>query len=51
VGGLLLGNVLAWLRWEVLSQPPRGGRRLEPGWLTFRTLLLCRSTTPSSGWG
>ena len=33
-------NVWAWLHWEVLSQPRRGGRRLELGRLTFRTLLL-----------
>jgi putative transposase len=37
---LILRNVWAWLHWEVLSQPRRGGRRLHLPQLTFRTLLL-----------
>jgi Transposase DDE domain len=37
---LVLRNVWAWLHWEVLSQPRRGGRRLDLGLLTFRGLLL-----------
>jgi hypothetical protein len=37
---LVLRNVWAWLHWEVLSVPRRGGRRLDLGRLTFRTLLL-----------
>jgi putative transposase len=28
--GLVLRNVWAWLHWEVLSSPRRGGRRLHP---------------------
>ncbi len=37
---LVLRNVWAWLHWEVLSQPRRGGRRLDLGRLTFRGMLL-----------
>jgi putative transposase len=37
---LILRNVWAWLHWEVLSQPRRGGRRLDLGQLTFRGMLL-----------
>jgi len=37
---LILRNVWAWLHWELLSQPRRGGRRLDLARLTFRTLLL-----------
>jgi len=37
---LILRNVWAWLHWEVLSQPRRGGRRIDLGRLTFRGLLL-----------
>ena len=37
---LILRNVWAWLHWEVLSQPRKGGRRIELGKLTFRGMLL-----------
>ncbi len=37
---LVLRNVWAWLHWEVLSPPRRGGRRLDLGLLTFRGMLL-----------
>jgi putative transposase len=37
---LLLRNVWVWLHWEVLSQPRRGGRRLDLTQLTFRGMLL-----------
>jgi hypothetical protein len=37
---LALRNVWAWLHWEVLSQPRRGGRRLDLARLTFRAMLL-----------
>src|SRR5438552_12792976 len=37
---LILRNVWAWLHWEVLSQPRRGGRRIDLGQLTFRGMLL-----------
>jgi putative transposase len=37
---LVLRNVWAWLHWEVLSQPRRGGRRIDLGQLTFRGMLL-----------
>ena len=37
---LILRNVWAWLHWQVLSQPRRGGRRIDLGQLTFRGLLL-----------
>jgi len=37
---LLLRNVWAWLHWEVLSQPRKGGRRINLGQLTFRGMLL-----------
>ncbi len=37
---LILRNVWAWLHWEVLAQPRRGGRRLDLGQLTFRGMLL-----------
>src|SRR5262249_35049575 len=36
----ILRNVWAWLHWEVLSQPRRGGRRIDLGQLTFRGMLL-----------
>ncbi len=38
---LILRNVWAWLHWEVLSCPRRGGRRVDLGKLTFRGMLLC----------
>jgi hypothetical protein len=37
---LILRNVWAWLHWEVLSHPHRGGRRIDLGQLTFRGMLL-----------
>jgi hypothetical protein len=37
---LLLRNVWAWLHWEVLAHPHRGGRRIDLGQLTFRGMLL-----------
>lgn len=37
---LILRNVWAWLHWELLSHPRRGGRRLDLGQLTFRGMLL-----------
>jgi putative transposase len=37
---LILRNVWAWLHWEVLSHPRRGGRRIDLGQLTFRGMLL-----------
>jgi len=37
---LILRNVWVWLHWEVLSQPRRGGRRIDLGQLTFRGMLL-----------
>jgi len=37
---LILRNVWAWLHWEVLSCPRRGGRRVDLGQLTFRGMLL-----------
>ena len=37
---LILRNVWAWLHWEVLSRPRRGGRRIDLGQLTFRGMLL-----------
>ena len=37
---LVLRNVWAWLHWEVLSQPRRGGRRLDLAALPMRVLLL-----------
>ena len=37
---LILRNVWAWLHWEVLCQPRRGGRRIDLGQLTFRGMLL-----------
>jgi putative transposase len=36
---LLLRNVWVWLHWEVLSQPRRGGRRIDLGQLVFRKML------------
>ena len=39
-GGYVLRNVWAWLHWEVLSQPRRGGRRIDLGQLSFRGMLL-----------
>jgi putative transposase len=37
---LILRNVRAWLHWEVLSHPRRGGRRIDLSQLTFRSMLL-----------
>jgi hypothetical protein len=37
---LLLRNVWVWLHWEVLSQPRRGGRRVDLNQLVFRQMLL-----------
>jgi hypothetical protein len=37
---LILRNVWAWLHWEVLSHPHRGGRRIDLSQLTFRGMLL-----------
>jgi putative transposase len=37
---LILRNVWAWLHWEILSHPCRGGRRIDLGQLTFRGMLL-----------
>ena len=37
---LILRNVWAWLHWEVLCQPRRGGRRIDLAQLTFRGMLL-----------
>src|SRR5262249_22860094 len=40
VGGAPLPNLWAWLHWEALARPRRGGRRLELGRLTLGTMLL-----------
>lgn len=37
---LILRNVWAWLHWQILSPPHRGGRRLDLSQLTFRGMLL-----------
>ena len=37
---LLLRNVWVWLHWEVLSQPRRGGRRVDLNQLVFRKMLV-----------
>jgi Transposase DDE domain len=37
---LLLRNVWVWLHWQVLAERRGGGRRVDTGRLTFRTLLL-----------
>jgi hypothetical protein len=37
---LILRNVWAWLHWQALSHPRRGGRRIDLGQLTFRGMLL-----------
>lgn len=37
---LILRNVWAWLHWQALAHPRRGGRRVELGQLTFRGMLL-----------
>jgi putative transposase len=37
---LILRNLWAWLHWEVLAHPHRGGRRLDLGQLRFRAMLL-----------
>lgn len=37
---LILRNVWVWLHWEVLSEPRRGGRRVDLNRLVFRKLLL-----------
>jgi Transposase DDE domain len=36
---LVLRNVWVWLHWEVLSEPRRGGRRIDLNQLPFRALL------------
>lgn len=36
---LILRNVWVWLHWEVLSQPRRGGRRIDLNQLPFRAML------------
>ena len=36
---LLLRNVWVWLHWTVLSQPRRGGRRIDLNQLPFRAML------------
>jgi hypothetical protein len=37
---LLLRNVWVWLHGEVLSQPRRGGRRIDLHQLAFRKMLV-----------
>jgi Transposase DDE domain len=37
---LILRNAWAWLHWQALSHPRRGGRRIDLGQLTFRGMLL-----------
>jgi hypothetical protein len=37
---LILRNVWVWLHWEVLSQPRRGGRRVDLNQLVFRRMLV-----------
>jgi Transposase DDE domain len=37
---LILRNVWAWLHWQILSRPQRGGRRIDLSQLTFRGMLL-----------
>jgi hypothetical protein len=37
---LLLRNVWVWLHWEVLSQPRRGGRKVDLNQLVFRKMLV-----------
>lgn len=37
---LVLRNVWVWLHWEVLSQPHRGGRKVDLNQLVFRRMLL-----------
>jgi hypothetical protein len=37
---LLLRNVWVWLHWEVLSQPRRGGRKVDLNQLVFRRMLV-----------
>jgi putative transposase len=37
---LILRNVWAWLHWQALSHPRRGGRRIDLAQLPFRTMLL-----------
>ena len=37
---LVLRNVWVWLHWDVLSQPRRGGRRVNLNQLVFRKMLL-----------
>jgi putative transposase len=37
---LILRNVWVWLHWEVLSQPRRGGRRVDLNQLVFRKMLV-----------
>ena len=37
---LLLRNVWVWLHWEVLSQPRRGGRKVDLNQWVFRKMLV-----------
>lgn len=37
---LILRNVWVWLHWEVLSQPRRGGRKVDLNQLVFRQMLV-----------
>lgn len=37
---LVLRQVWVWLHWEVLSQPRRGGRKVDLGPLSFRKMLV-----------
>jgi hypothetical protein len=37
---LILRNVWVWLHWEVLSQPRRGGRKVDLNQLVFRKMLV-----------
>jgi hypothetical protein len=37
---LILRNVWVWLHWQVLSQPRRGGRRVDLNQLVFRKMLV-----------
>jgi hypothetical protein len=37
---LILRNVWVWLHWEVLSQPRRGGRRIDLNQMVFRKMLV-----------
>ncbi len=37
---LILRNVWVWMHWEVLSQPRRGGRKVDLNQLVFRKMLV-----------